>query len=573
VREVGPVTEVERGSARTNILIVVLSALLFCAGAAIWVLLPGASLLGHRHITFVNVTGLLVAFCVSEVFVAGVAARTGSHTFSPSDLALAVGILVVPPRAVAFCSVVGLGVALVFRLRGAVLRLGFNVGQTAFSATAGVFLASAISGGPSEPSSRVWISALAGVTTSAILGSLAVDAAVTINDGRAHFGAFGRSLVFSGAAAVGLGSLGVLVVWASKIDTTVLALVVPPMGITFFALRASLQQRQQREEVEFLYRALRALSDERDIARGLVTIAESLRNTLRAKEVVIRLHANGIWHVLNEAQLRLDAGHDVPKLPGQSLRCESDYERNVLRRRIDGADRVLALIEVRSKLLGRKGFDRNDQHHVDQLADQLAVHLENSGLSHSLDQLERAEQLLRNQLETDHLTGLANRAWLHKNSEDAAPWAVVLIDLDGFKAVNDTLGHEAGDRVLAGVGQKLRDIIPQGWTAVRLGGDEFAVVKYGDTKPERREVEDLVALIEERCVDRTLVRDADVRVGASAGAALRSRPSDDLDELLRRADSAMYAAKRARKNRISDAPEEETFGEPVPFRVFHGGAS
>ena len=543
---------------------------LLVMGVAIWTMLPETSLLGHRSFDAFTFGSLVLAFCLAEVFVAGVAARTGSHTFSPSDLVLMIAMLVAPPKLVPIACVVGLTGALVFRLKGAPLRLFFNVAQTVLSSAFGVYVATLLAGDMTAPSSRVWIAALSGVAAAAVVGSLAVDIAVTFNDGRAHFAEFGRSLLFATATALGLGSLGVLVVWASRVDHTVLVLVVPPMGITFFALRASLQQRQQREDLEFLYEALRAVANERDTARGLLTVAVSLKNALRAREAILHLHSNGGWHVLEEDLARLVPVKEEPPIPDQALHCESNRDSGVLLRRIDGPDGCLAIIELRHKTIGRSGFSREDQRRVDQLADQLGVHLENSGLSQSLEQLEQAEQLLRTQVETDHLTGLANRAWLH--GQTTAPSAVILLDLDGFKSVNDTLGHDAGDRVLSSVGARLTSLIPAGWTAVRLGGDEFAVVRYSEVKPERREVEDLVALIEERCVDRGIVP-ADLRLGASAGAALRSRTSDDLDELLRRADSAMYAAKRARKNRIADAPVDLPVKPPRPLLLSGGGAS
>ena len=537
------------GARRRSAYITFVSALFFLGGLYVWFHLPNTSLLGQHSVRPLTVAALFFAFWISELFVARVAVRTGSHSFSPSDLVLVCGILMVPPKGVAFAAAAGLGVSLAFRLRFAPLRIFFNVGQTAFSSSAGLAVASFLANGRTNPSTLVWVAAMAGGITAAAIGSLAVDIAVTISDGRAHLLSFGRSLVFSAAAALGAGSLAVLVVWASRIDRSVLALVLPPMGITFLALRASLQQTQNREEVEFLYGALTALSNERDVAVGLTIVAKSLRDTLRAKDITISLHAPGGWHRLDEEAQRLSTTAVPARVPTQGVSSESDADRSVLRRRIDGSEGVLGLIEIGTKTIGRSGFDRHDQHRLDQLADQLGVHLENSGLSRSLAQLEQAEALLRTQVQTDHLTGLHNRAWLHEHSQANAPRAVVLIDLDGFKAVNDTMGHEAGDRVLAGVGRQLQKIIPEDWEAVRLGGDEFAVVSFSETRADRTGIDNLVTLIEERCVEIDLFRNSDVRVGASAGAALRSRDSDDLDELLRRADAAMYAAKRARKLR------------------------
>ncbi|AEW96682.1 MULTISPECIES: putative bifunctional diguanylate cyclase/phosphodiesterase [Streptomycetaceae] len=159
----------------------------------------------------------------------------------------------------------------------------------------------------------------------------------------------------------------------------------------------------------------------------------------------------------------------------------------------------------------------------------------------------RAEEQLR-----DPLTGLPNRQWLlertwsaldqaERNGERAA---LVLIDLDRFRSVNDTLGHLAGDRLLLQIAERLRLALPRGAEAARLGGDEFAVLLPGCDSPTRaqRVARTLVAALGSplNLDGLTLVLEA------SAGVAVFPDHAVDAEGLLRRADVAMYEAKRGR---------------------------
>ncbi|MEE1838969.1 MULTISPECIES: bifunctional diguanylate cyclase/phosphodiesterase [unclassified Streptomyces] len=159
----------------------------------------------------------------------------------------------------------------------------------------------------------------------------------------------------------------------------------------------------------------------------------------------------------------------------------------------------------------------------------------------------RAEEQLR-----DPLTGLPNRQWLLERTwtalEDAesagARAALVLIDLDRFRAVNDTLGHLAGDRLLLQIAERLRLALPRGAEAARLGGDEFAVLlpTADSTTSAQRVARHLVAELSSPLdLDGlTLVLEA------SAGVAVYPDHALDAEGLLRRADVAMYQAKRDR---------------------------
>ena len=150
----------------------------------------------------------------------------------------------------------------------------------------------------------------------------------------------------------------------------------------------------------------------------------------------------------------------------------------------------------------------------------------------------------------DALTRLPNRRLFHdrvghalaRGQRRPGTMAVLFIDLDKFKDVNDSLGHPSGDQLLTSVAERLRAVLRPGDTAARLGGDEFAVL-VEDIAGEEDAVRVAQRLLEALAAPFVL-RGKELTVGASVGIAV-SAPGDTVDELLRNADVAMYTAKQA----------------------------
>ncbi|MEV5696466.1 MULTISPECIES: aminotransferase class I/II-fold pyridoxal phosphate-dependent enzyme [Streptomyces violaceoruber group] len=164
----------------------------------------------------------------------------------------------------------------------------------------------------------------------------------------------------------------------------------------------------------------------------------------------------------------------------------------------------------------------------------------------------RLEHELTQRAFHDPLTGLPNRTLLLERVErallrgrrEAALTCLLFIDLDDFKLVNDTLGHVAGDRLLAEVGRRLSRTLRRTDTAARIGGDEFAVLMEDARQPLDAEL--LAAQIIQTLSRPFTLADEPVTVSASVGVAT-ARDSDDAQELLRHADLALYSAKSAGK--------------------------
>ena len=166
------------------------------------------------------------------------------------------------------------------------------------------------------------------------------------------------------------------------------------------------------------------------------------------------------------------------------------------------------------------------------------------------------QQELAHQAAYDSLTGLANRAHvlgliegaLHRARRSGSQLALLALDLDGFKAVNDTFGHHAGDEVLRVVADRMRAVVRVGDTVGRLAGDEFVILV--EPLEGTSDLLDLGERVIAAVAAPIRVGDRDVTVGVSIGAAISSDGSTDADALLHHADAATYRAKSAGRGRV-----------------------
>lgn len=221
---------------------------------------------------------------------------------------------------------------------------------------------------------------------------------------------------------------------------------------------------------------------------------------------------------LDELQQALDAGH-----PFREQRLTVRHGDGVRHLAFNGK----RLLDEQGRTLGWRGV-------IADISDKVA-----------------SEQQLRQLAHTDSLTGLANRFMLRDALAGALrqsqPGALLMVDLDHFKVVNDSLGHSAGDELLKCVAQRLRDSLRAGDMVARLGGDEFAVLMThsGDAAE--------ASILAQRLIDALQspidVQGRHLRVGASVGVALFGPGEIGVDDLLVQADTALYAAKEDGRGR------------------------
>lgn len=196
-----------------------------------------------------------------------------------------------------------------------------------------------------------------------------------------------------------------------------------------------------------------------------------------------------------------------------------------------------------------------ESHLVHELADGRAIavslqSLKNGGwvaVHEDITEKRKSERRVAKLAREDTLTGLANRHHFMETIQEAlvnkrdGGFAILWIDLDGFKAVNDTLGHPAGDALLQAVGRRMQTIVRRDDFTARLGGDEFAIVQCGSPTPDQTEA--MAARLLKKLAEPVVFAGQSITIGASIGSVTAPRDGGTAEELIRRADIALYRAK------------------------------
>jgi len=198
-------------------------------------------------------------------------------------------------------------------------------------------------------------------------------------------------------------------------------------------------------------------------------------------------------------------------------------------------------------------FTDHDRYLLSTLADHAAIAIENGRLYEAaqgeLTERKRAEGTIRRLAYHDALTGLPNRALFNDRLGVALAQArrrqqglaVMLLDLDHFKNVNDELGHTAGDQLLQAVGERLKSLIRESDMVCRMGGDEFLLLLPGMAKVEYAGA--AAARILELIRKPFVLEEQRLRITTSLGIAIYPDDGEDADTLIKNADAAMYRAK------------------------------
>ena len=172
------------------------------------------------------------------------------------------------------------------------------------------------------------------------------------------------------------------------------------------------------------------------------------------------------------------------------------------------------------------------------------------GISRDVTDLKQAEETIRHMAYHDALTGLPNRRLFHEQLKleltharrNQTKLALFMLDVDNFKHVNDTLGHDMGDKLLCVVGRRISGILRKSDTLARMGGDEFLLAVPGINRAE--DAEKVAGKIGEALNRKVTIDDHNLFVTTSIGAAIYPENGKDIDALIGNADKAMYRAKK-----------------------------
>ena len=520
------------------------------------------------------------AFALAEVQACPIRFRGETYTFTLTEVVLVFGLFAVSPVELIGAQLAAGLVVLGIGDRQPPFKLFFNLAQFALASSCAiaVFRALPTEGGPVSVQS--WFATLAATAVSSVIGSVAIALAVSVIQSRQRTAVnFGQLAIATlGDSINTMLGLVVVIVYTESVAAT--ALLIGPMALVFGAYRAYLSEQAKSERLQFVYAASEVLHQSPDLEHQLLALLDFARDTFHAEVAEIALQGEP-GQALG---YRAAVGPRRASAPLQPVSSELVADlvdligttNRVVVERPDGDSALAARagIELSSIMAARlrdssgtRGavvvmrerrpttieFDKDEILLFETFANHLDTTLERMRLNSSVEQLDALSQALSHQAHHDPLTGLANRTLFRERVDaalaqtDSAAPAVLLIDLDDFKGINDTLGHAAGDTVLEAIGHRIKRCIGVDDTAARLGGDEFAVLLlHADPATGAHQVAaDILTAVAEP-IDVGGVR---ISASLSVGVAF-PRPGMTASELMQQADGAMYTAKRKGKGRV-----------------------
>ena len=513
---------------------------------------------------------LAAIFFISEGFVIHLRVRRGGHAMNIGEFPVVLGILWADPVTLLVARVVGggLGLAVLRRQRG--IKLGFNVVLLGVQATVTALIFAALVGRPTGVGPNEWLATYVAVFASDALAAVLITVVIALHDDPGELRRLSQA--FHGLPLVAITATVALIgAMAVQYDAWALLLVGVAAVVTYGGYRAYVKQTQGHTQVEDLYAFTRSLDGSRDTAEVARIVLTQVRDQLRAGSadlIVPGTDGRGLLHTrltgadeLTSDWLPVDAPARwwTPAATGTPVLLAMDGDRTDP---VDGIAVPLPMgdgtgvLTVTDSLPDRPTFTDDHAKLFQALANHASVALSNATL---VDRLRQEVTEKEHLAQHDPLTGLPNRTRFNELVQEAVagdrPAAVVLMDLDRFKEVNDALGHDIGDAMLREIGSRLKSQLDGRGVVARLGGDEFAVLLPGAG------TEDAAAAVTAELTDalEQPIPVGTLRLNArtSAGIALAPVHGTDARTLLQRADVAMYSAKDTRSGERVYHPEQD----------------
>lgn len=550
-------------------LVHVLGAVLLTAAALIWAFLLRdlESLPGPMELRW---WWLVPAFGVAEILVVHLDLNRQAQTLSLSEIPLIFALFCATPGELVVAQALGVGLTLALYRRQSAMKVVFNVGQTAIVAIVAVAVFRAVLPSGTTFGWGSWLAALAATVTADIVAATLVISAIGFLDRWTTPSL--RSFVGMGmVATIANTALGLLGVELVSDDPISIALLIVPVVVIFLAYDAFWRQHRRSQHFEFLYGSMHRLNHARgpdDAVTQLLREAKDMFSAEVSGFVLLSTAPDEPAHrsVLDaddRFELLVPVVVDGRTFEGRgSLLWEAEYGRprrhlEILGRDVRDAiaielrgDRgVIGVIVVADRVGDVSTFTQADMKFLETFGTHAGLALENRYLERSVGELSDVNSELTHRALHDPLTHLANRALFADrldhalNMRDPANTHIGLlfIDLDDFKTINDTHGHEAGDQVLVAVAERIRACLRPSDTAARLGGDEFTILL--ESVQNRSEIDAVSTRILQALEVPIAFGEIEIQANASIGQTISRRVPGSATELMAQADSAMYVAK------------------------------
>jgi diguanylate cyclase (GGDEF)-like protein len=503
----------------------------------------------------------VVAFAGCELLPIHIEHRRETLTLSLSTVPLIVGLYTLAPIPLIAARVLGSIIAMAVR-RVPPFKAAVNVAGFWMECVVAITVFAVLHTHGYGPAT--WLAAFLAALAADVSQSIVLAVAITIFLGRREPGLLRSQLL--GTAAVAVDTCVALVTVTLLVAAPAAALlfsVIVVMVLLSYRVHSALRDRMG--ELENLYQLTKRMTAARsvdEVVGGLLADVGELMHAERAYLYVdgsdgnlMQIALGGDGSTIETTTLAVDSDaamlHDLAQVsdgatvvtgadaPG-ALRALGVQQAMITALTLDGETRGSLVVADRSGTL--RPFGKADRRSFLTVANHVALAVESSRI---IDDLRRHVSENEHLAMHDALTGLPNRRMFQRHVETALSAdprvGVLLIDLDRFKEVNDTLGHSAGDTVLIEVAERLRAVLGAADIASRFGGDEFAVVLPG---VEGTDAAVAIATAITRVVSQPVTIDhVVVEVGASIGVAVGPDHGSDVAELMNRADAAMYVAK------------------------------
>ncbi len=527
---------------------------------------------------------LIPLFALAEVVVIHLPTLRNAHGHTLREIPAVIGLAFLAPQEYVLAYVLGAVPALFLYTRMRGVKLAFNAALFAFEAALGALVFHAVLGESDPVAVQGWLAALAAVVVTDLLSAAAVTAAISATEG-VFDGDVLREALRSGFAAACINTCVALLVVILLVERpSALALLGFMSVLLVLGYRVYTALARGHSRTQLLYRFVERTADARsrdDVVRVVLSESAELMHAASAHildlgteqeagtvtcrtlvpggEVVTTTSAvdpeDPPWWfaTTNGASLLLPAGHG--DAPDQEQSNGTGIVDRVPRRPRDAvaaplrtATGVRGVLVVCDRTFDKETFGNEDALVFETLASHAAIAVERAD---SVDRLERLAVQRAHDALHDPLSGLPNRRAFNEavsaamsggaEGPGSSRGVVLLLDLDDFKDVNDTLGHSAGDRLIVVSGERLRQRA-RGLVA-RLGGDEFAVLLPGMHLDEGlAHAHELHAALSVPVP----LEDVDLIVSSSIGVAELDASATTAEELIAQADVAMYTAKADR---------------------------
>jgi diguanylate cyclase (GGDEF)-like protein len=526
---------------------------------------------------------LVLLFAASEVMVVHLAARGEAFSIAFADVPLVIGLALADPTSLLIARLVGSGLTFWLYRRLPLRKLLFNLSMFAAETVVAVIVYRAVLGDASVTSLQGILATFAAVLAGGALALGAVTVAMTFFSGRPTAAVTAKAALVHLITLVVNAALGLGCVAAVVHDPWLAVPIALGAVLLYLLYRAYVIVTQRYEELEALHRFTERVTSSLDLGIATRTILQSARQLLRCEQAWL-LVPQGVGTPSGPRLVR-DLGTEVverplpgPQGPELLAALDPDHAHIVDVGRLPAwfgtsyKDMVCAPVAfdreavgtlvVANRLTTVSTFDTKDVRLLETLANQAGIALQNGRL---YDRLKSEADRRTYQALHDGLTGLPNRTQLEERFRVAldearrsnAKVGVLVIDLEGFKDVNDTLGHQTGDEVLRQVCKRMQGQVPATGVLARFGGDEF-VVMLPNVTGETDAIAVGAALLESLTAPFRN-EELTIAVGARVGVALYPDHGADPQTLLQRADVAMYRAKMSASGIAVYAPEDDPF--------------